>query len=601
MAEEVKQVLHVLNGLYQDGIISQADFYLARTTAQLFEKAEPALICAAANLSWAIERGSVCLDLEDQETLFGIPADHERLRVLPKRSAWKELLAQSPLVNQMDARGVSCPEEPFVIDRGFFFSTRLWHQEDVVHEWFRRRLDLGDSSEESPLISLIEEVFPRGDPSQKRAVLGVCTTNFSIITGGPGTGKTTTVMAALEVLEKQAGNRGVSCALVAPTGKAVARMQEAYLARKRARIKEDNSLVECQITTLHRLLGMTRGGAPRYHQQNKLKFDCIVIDESSMVDLELFYRLLLALPDKARVVFLGDRDQLSSVGAGSVFADLCHAGLFSPGQSKLRRRIHVLECGHRAQKKIGDFCRLVMDGQAEINFDDFGKDVRFIDSRTVAREELIKLCVAEYLEVMPKMPLGDDAHLADLSTYIGALRVLTPLRVGTWGSSALGVAVDKELSIRLNGVTRRSWFHGQQLIVNRNNYGMGVYNGDIGVVSGSSLDNNPQLLLPRGDEGQESKVRRFGLALLGDINGDYVESASVLTVHKSQGSEYAKVILILPPEVSPGLSRELIYTAITRARESLLIIGPKDVWNISLSRQVRRSSAFIKRLLNSEH
>lgn len=468
---------------------------------------------------------------------------------------------------------------------------------------------------------------------QKVAAAVALSRRFAVISGGPGTGKTTTVTKLLAALIEQAqsNNEYPTIKLVAPTGKAAARLTESIgkavaglpvsLALKQA--------IPTDASTLHRLLGAIPNSAEfRHNQDNPLHLDILVVDEASMVDLPMMYKLIDALPKHARLILLGDKDQLASVEAGAVLGDICsfsHFGFSQLQATQVARltgyttlaqtnnvqpsiadSLCMLKKSYRfdARSGIGQLSQAVNAGSAQkvdwVWQKEFADIARFpIDSQHYS--QLIQSLVNEYSDYLKRMNISQhDASTGQLETaahkakavleLFSRCRLLCAIREGDFGVKGLNLRIERALAARkLIQVQDEIWYHGRPVMVTRNDHSLGLYNGDIGICMLDQSDSQPRLKvffeLPDGSVKSvlPSRVPEH-------------ETAYAMTIHKSQGSEFEHTLMILPPEFTPILTRELIYTGITRAKKRLSLYVDNRVMKRGIKVRTERASGLIERL-----
>ncbi|HEY2801673.1 MAG TPA: exodeoxyribonuclease V subunit alpha [Chthoniobacterales bacterium] len=410
---------------------------------------------------------------------------------------------------------------------------------------------------------------------QKVAAVRAVAQRFTVITGGPGTGKTRTVMTILELLLEQTGGDKLRVALAAPTGKAAARLTNSLR----------NAKPNFEATTIHRLLGYLPVSASfRHDAEHPLRADVVIVDEASMVDLALMAKLVAAVPPDARLILLGDRDQLASVEAGSILADICAAAENALPNEPLRRAVVALQRNYRFAESGGIYrvSTAVNAGDADAaiaelqqNSDDEAK------WEPLPAAAKLPAILRERVIAAFRPCLETDDPLQSLAR-LQAFRILCALRHGPFGVENLN-AVAKEILAGAGLIgPQRGWYRGRPLTIIRNDYNLGLFNGDSGITlpdpeSGGEL--RAFFLSPEG------KLRRFLPSRL-----PLHETAFAMTVHKSQGSELDRLLLILPEKDSPLITRELLYTAITRARQQAEIWAPEEVLRAAIARQVRRNS-----------
>ncbi|MGA1862219.1 exodeoxyribonuclease V subunit alpha [Deferribacter thermophilus] len=418
--------------------------------------------------------------------------------------------------------------------------------------------------------------------------------NFLVISGGPGTGKTTVIKKIIESLLKEDSKHKI--AISAPTGKAVSRIIESF---------KDTSFVDMiePPCTIHRLLGANnRRMSFYYNEDNKLPYDIVIIDEVSMVDVELFYHLLNALKDDVRLILIGDKNQLSSVEAGAVMGELCSINDYYDvnGLNVFTKSVGEL---FNIDVEVLDTENTLLDCLIE-----FEESYRFDSNSGIALiAEAIKSVNINKLEELLNSPNRyDDLVLVDfdksfiekvVNNYreeikrdfkkaIDKLKVLTPYRKGVFGSENLNFIIDKKLKELFDG---KDWYNGKQVIINKNDYLNDLYNGDMGIVE---VEDNKSYFLFYDLNSKE--YRKIAESLVSGYELGYV-----LTVHKSQGSEFDDVYFVLGNKDSEMLTRELVYTAITRGKDRVVIAGSKDVLINAVKRKTNRKSVIGKLLYGS--
>nr|WP_319554843.1 exodeoxyribonuclease V subunit alpha [uncultured Vibrio sp.] len=469
---------------------------------------------------------------------------------------------------------------------------------------------------------------------QKVAAAVALTRRFAVISGGPGTGKTTTVTKLLAALIEQAAQeKNLTIKLVAPTGKAAARLTESIgkAVQELPVSPELKAKIPTESSTLHRLLGAIPNSAEfRHNKQNPLHLDILVIDEASMVDLPMMYKVVDALPKHARLILLGDKDQLASVEAGAVLGDICsfHALGYGKEQasaiakltgfdtlahssnsaSSIADSLCMLQKSYRfdARSGIGQLAKAVNLGSAASVDSVWARDFSDIEHFALSSEnynQMMQTLVQEYGRYLKRISqaeidpnTGESEYLtrkakAVLDTF-NQCRLLCAVREGDFGVAGLNQRIEKALAARkLIQVQDEIWYHGRPVMVTRNDHGLGLYNGDIGICMLDDSEEEPRLKvffeLPDGSVKSvlPSRVPEH-------------ETAYAMTIHKSQGSEFDYTLMILPPDFSPILTRELIYTGITRAKKRLALYAELNVLKRGIKVKTTRASGLVQRLAN---
>ncbi|HET7477469.1 MAG TPA: exodeoxyribonuclease V subunit alpha [Dermatophilaceae bacterium] len=552
------------------GVLEPADVHVATRLGAASGEHDPRVLLAAALLVRAVRQGSVCLDLAT--VALTAPA-----LGWPDLQGWNAAVRASPLTT------IGVLRE----DHGLLYLDRYWQEEGQVCADVRRRRDAQPPVvDETRLRESLAAHFV-GEPfaEQRSAAEVACRHWISVITGGPGTGKTTTIARFLGAA-LSASERPVRVALAAPTGKAAARLGQAVASAagsdgfpggRRAQV------AGLKATTIHRLLGPLPGSSSRFrhHRGNPLPHDLVVIDETSMVSLTLTARLLDALRPDARLVLVGDADQLASVDAGAVLTDLVD-GLGQLGDPRVAR----LRTSHRFGTGIAVVADAVRRGDAE---EAIGA-LRAAE-RAACDATLVDLATAREVVVAAAGRLVDAAAAGDRAGAVAALdahRLLCAHREGPYGVRQWNHQVEEALRQRGSADWLPQWYAGKPLLVTANDYGQGLYNGDTGVVTRASP--GAELIAVIAD-GEHPDGRAYPLARLADV-----ETAHAMTVHRSQGSQFDAVTVVLPEADSPLLTRELLYTALTRAKTTVRIVGSEDVVRAAVQRRARRASGLARRL-----
>lgn len=586
---------------------SALEEHFARFLARLAGADDAAVYAAAALACRATSSGDVCVRLGEYagRPIAGLD------RAAPALEEWITRLKKSPVV------GAPHEFRPLVLDEaGRLYLYRYWQYESQLAEALLARACEADDVDVDVLRRGLERLFPDPrDAEQKRAAAIAVLRRLAVISGGPGTGKTYTVVKILALLAAQARGRTLAVALAAPTGKAAARVQEAVRHALEGYAADDpvRDCVPREAHTLHRLLGARPGSVYyRHNRDHPLALDVLVVDEASMADLALMAKLVAALPAHARLILLGDKDQLASVEAGAVLGDICGGGGTSPAfaarlaavtgdrgvdpspvaaSSPLCDSIALLQRSYRfgVDTAIGRLAANVNRGDGETALavlkSGAGDELAW---RTVKAREIdaaldgVIDALAQYLESAVR-GAPDEAF-----RRFNAFRVLCAHRGGPCGALTVNRLIEAALEKRHRIDPRHAWYPGRPVMVMRNDYNVQLFNGDVGIA------------LPDPDAGgqlrvcfpvQDGDVRRISPARLPDH-----ETVYAMTIHKAQGSEFERVLMILPDELSRVMSRELVYTGITRARSRVEIWGTEEVFAQSVAHRLERASALRERL-----
>lgn len=611
------------------GVLDVSDVNLAATLARLgglgHDAALLPVVLGVALAARGPRHGHVCVDLRTVRTNVALEtepgADDAGLAALdelpwPAHGEWVQTLAESVLVDVVDRPPSAGPERPLVLDGTLLYLARYRHYESQVAEAL---LERADASSEPLTVSAgrRDELLGQLDPSeeQRRAAMVGATRALGVVLGGPGTGKTHTIATILALLLDAAPDR-FRIALAAPTGKAAARMGESITrvaTELRAsdlphagRLADRMTEVAATPLTLHRLLGHNPGrGTWRHHRADPLVHDVVIVDETSMVSLPMMARLLDAVRPDARLVLVGDPGQLASVEAGSVLSDIAAGTAADEGiaDRPLTECIIELTESYRfpRQSPVGRFAAAVRRGDAtdalavlaESSADTEADTGVSVDSDSSVRigwhevgaDRREAVAVVADLALPAVRRLHDAAVVGDAAAALAVLdeqRVLCAHRLGPFGIGRWNRQFEEWLGA--GGVRTNGFYAGRPVLVTANDATRRLFNGDLGVVV--SVDGVEQVVF-----GTPQHLRRFAPSQL-----EAVETVHAMTIHKSQGSEFDHVIVILPPPASRLATRELLYTAVTRARRTVTLVGSADSIAAAIGRRVERASGLATRL-----
>ena len=583
------------------GVLVAADMHAAVRLAELAGERDETVILAAALTVRGSRVGHVSVDLADVRRSTVVGEDDIDLDSLPwpDPDAWMAAVAASSLVDGEEAGPESA--RPLRLSSSGLYLDRLWRDEVALAGDLLARAPV-DRAGAQPAEDLLDQLCPGSESSDQRAaVVTAVRRRLTVIAGGPGTGKTTTVARILAVLFDEAGRTGTRAplvALAAPTGKAAVRMEEAVRAEaQRLDAGEDVRIAMAGLrgTTLHRLLGVRpdRPGRFRHHRSHRLPHDVVVVDEASMVSLSLMARLAEAVRPDARLILVGDPEQLVSVEAGAVLADIV-----TPTRTALSDSISFLRTNHRFAGVLAELAESVRAGNSDAAIDvlrsgDAG--ARWIEAEpgdlvtgangASGGDEAI-LPIVEWATEMRAAAQSGDVERA--LSALGHHRVLCAHRQGSSGVGEWNRAIEGWLSRAAGGAVGSTWYPGRPVMVTANDYGLKLFNGDTGVVL---ADPDTAGLRVVFDDGGERR-RTFSPSRL-----DAIETVFAMTIHKSQGSEFDRLTLLLPPASSRLLTRELLYTAVTRARSHVQVVGTEEALRAAIERPIGRASGLANRLM----
>ncbi|MCX5855819.1 MAG: exodeoxyribonuclease V subunit alpha [Deltaproteobacteria bacterium] len=601
-----------IDNLYERQFLSELDYRFARFIGRLDGTNDALLLLAASLVSRYRGDGHICIDLAE---LSGKPIElgESGPRTCPPLKDWLKALEKSPVV------GSPGDVKPLILDGARLYLFRYWDYETGLAHALKNMTNARiETFDEPKLKNCVDRIFPRTNDDEKKemdwqkvAAFSSLRNRLCVISGGPGTGKTFTVAKILALLVEQSGNDTLNIALTAPTGKAAARLQEA--------IKEAKATLNCsdavkaaipeEASTLHRLL-KTIPYSPyfRFNVDNPLPYDVVVIDEASMVDLALFSKLTQALRPQSRLILLGDKDQLASVEAGSVLGDICDTGnvhRFSQAFIDVCRRVtgenftenhsgptseSISDCivqftrSYRFHETSGIHAvsRAVNAGEDDNTLDLIKKGTYGdIHWRNLPRPNELLRYLEDWITGRYDVYLKAADPLKALD-HFSRSRILTALREGPYGVHNLNFMIERIMHKK--GLIERigRWYSGRPVMITRNDYNLRLFNGDIGIaMETDGRDGELRVFFP----GTEGPLRSFPPLRLPDH-----ETVYAMTVHKSQGSEFDEVLFITPDRDTQVMTRELIYTAVTRAKKKIQVWGKEDVFLTAIQRRIHRSS-----------
>ncbi|WP_250658047.1 exodeoxyribonuclease V subunit alpha [Alkalimarinus coralli] len=589
--------------------IKEIDYFLARSVVSaLNREGDTLLFFSVVACSESLREGHSCLQLNDwagSRHWYNEAGDDETSGyTFPELLAWQQHLCTASIS--------PASAHPIVYENARLYLRRYWQFEDELSnaiKGFSQSL-IYDTTKANAILSAL---FSQGNQKdteidwQKVSAANAIGKQFSIVTGGPGTGKTTTVTKLLIAL-CEVYDEPFSIKMVAPTGKAAQRLTES-IANAKALLKPDHDLPEStwssipdEAMTIHRLLGVI----PHHHQfrfneSNRLKLDILLVDEASMVDLPLMARLFRALPDHARVILLGDSNQLPSVAAGSVLADIApspHPGYSERNAESLEQltgypvpvaKSEAIDCLTHLSRSyrfkdsggIGQLAKSVIGGDVDSSWTLLNGD----DSEVRLSQETNFSCWLRQLTEQFYSNIAQSSDVAVALEQFSSFRLLAATRVGDRGVDAINAEIDRVIKRQLGIPLSKRFYHGCPIMITQNNYETGVFNGDIGMIW--RHEDRLQAAFP----GMGAEIRWLSLSRLPSF-----ELVYAMTIHKTQGSEFDHVAIAMPHQHLPILSRELIYTGLTRAKSALEINCQKSVWGKTVKRRVSRNSGLFDKL-----
>lgn len=563
-------------------------------------------------VSKKLSEGHICVSLDD-----AMEAEEELPLAYKSVLSGIDILRKEALVSTIESE-----KQPFVLHNNRLYLQRYFHYESMILKRIEQFIESERVTADERQVNLelqkpfIKHLFSGNSTGhtdwQMVAAVSCILNNFSVITGGPGTGKTTTVAKILAVLFSM--NKDLKVALAAPTGKAAMRMAESL---KSASFDVSEDITACfeslKPSTIHRLLKYIPDSPYfKHNQENPLEYDVVIVDESSMIDVALFAKLLDAIGPDTRLILLGDKDQLASVEAGSLFGDLCESqgalNLFSkertefinsftdeaqrhlkagkinqPCDHPLFEHIIELQYSHRfkSDEGIGKFSRAIIGNDVTAIKGFFVGDTDeqvLIDS--LYSQEKFEHFIQGYVDYI------NEPDIKSALKKFQNLRILCAIREGEQGLYAINRKVEKYLADNRHISLKGDFYEHRPIMMNSNNYSLGLFNGDIGIVR---PDKNG--VLKAWFETPEGELKSILPGLIGQA-----ETVYAMTIHKSQGSEFNKVLIVLPDADNISiLTRELLYTGITRAKQKVLVQGKESGILQAAAGQVKRASGLSER------
>ena len=555
--------------LTETGVITPATVRLARHLGFLYGEDNELVIMAIACTIAALSAGSVCFDIDHPAQL-----NTEAELDWPDPVEWLSVLEGSSLVSTDH----SCRDRVLILDGNSVYLTRYWAQQDKIVEWMSARVSQPNTTVDE---SILDRVCDAAAEQQRAAAKLAAESRFCVVAGGPGTGKTTAVAQILAVLVQQRSQR-LRVILSAPTGRAAARLEQAVRENLARRQLDSSAMIRVTSGTLHRILGVKPWGATDYNATRPLAADVVIVDEASMLSMNMMTLLLAAVAEPTRLILLGDPDQLASVEAGAVLADIV-ANANTVPVARLTKQ-------YRFAGAIAALCDAVRNGddnkaleiinqgdnQIEWIIPSSGLVNFFADNLESLRQDVMQQGIG-------MIEAGEAGDVDQALTWLNCHRLLLAHRHGPTGVSGWTQAIKTLISGGAEAAGQL-WYPGLPILVTRNDETLNLFNGDSGVVvrhgTGVSL---------AIDDGTGSRL----------ISPDMIESWEPLygsTIHKAQGSQFDSVSVVLPPPGTTLLSRELFYTAVTRAKTFLRIIGTPQSIRQAIQSPAQRASGLSSRL-----
>lgn len=563
------------------------------------------LLLSSALVSHQESLGDVCIHLNQfvKQVLFDSKnVDGIDSLTAPAKDVWQETLDHCSVV------GYPGQHAPLILSKSGLYLQKYWHYETSLARYLANASVLTDPTPLESVTDLLEQLFPQKTELDWQQVAAKIALKkpFSVISGGPGTGKTTTITKILALLIQQKLPEKCRIALAAPTGKAAARLTESLLnARKTLDCDEQiQQYLPDQCTSIHRLLGANFSTSRyKYNADNPLHYDVVVVDEASMIDLSLMYHLTQALLPSTRLILLGDKDQLASVDSGSVLGNICsfhqtdysagmmeYLGLSDDGtaleHSALSDNICILQKSYRFDENsgIGALAKQINQGNPngtiEVLHNPAFEDIEWYES---IKDRLSSFVLNNYTSYLQTQDIREALNRFNQS------QVLCAVRQGKFGVEQINLYIENVLKQHKLIQNNQRFYPCRPIMITKNDYNLQLFNGDIGIVFPDPTENNQLRVFFLNSQNELKKVLPQRLP-------DH-ETVFAMTIHKSQGSEFDDLFVLLPNQDSPILTRELIYTGITRAKKRCMLIAEESVLKKSIAQQVKRSSGLKQEII----
>jgi len=548
------------DNLFEKDFFSDLDYYFAKSMAKAFDEDNPIVLSSCALVSKSLFEGHICININEMAGSVRTIMETSSERVkFPDKKIWIKALQNSSIVSDMI-------QTPLVLDADnrLYFSKYYDIQKRLANNIIQRAFSKPSDQNETDIDAMLDLHFTENSKNtspQKNAVKNIIFNQFTIVSGGPGTGKThvtAIIKKVLQTLAKKQEAKEPVILSVAPTGKAASKMDQGH--------------------TIHSVLKPLKDRPGFYYnKKNLLQADVIIIDEASMIDILLLTRLLEAVPLTAKVILLGDKHQLSSIQAGMVFSDICSV-------KGLSSNIFLLEYNFRSKGKSGieKLSKAINENDAKMletlmtcgNYPDIVFE-NFQDKNLESGH--IKEFVEKYI-------LEGYQSFMDADTLGGALNTLDDFKIlcahnlGTYGTLQVNHVCENILRSKKNFDIQKIPFK-KIIMVKTNDYKKGLFNGDTGIVYEKKGENNAFF------KGRDESITQYRSS---DLPG--YDTAFAITIHKSQGSEFNTVLLMIPDKLSRVITRQLLYTGVTRAKTRVIIVGNIEILKKAISLSVDRNS-----------
>ena len=551
------------------------DYFFAKEITDFLKINDEKIFHILIALSESFGQGHSCLDLSTLEGQILWQDDGDDFK---KGYSFENIAEAISSFEKFNSKESS----PIIYKFNHLYIKKIWNYENEIVDFVVSRLTINSQDLSIEKIKIIlDKLFKKTNTVdyQKIAVTNALVRDFSIISGGPGTGKTTTIGKLIEAFQHLSESK-LNIELLAPTGKAANRLSESLGSI------EFKPEINCNIRTIHRFLGVRSDSIKlKYSKDNKSECDVLIIDEASMLDISLFIKILRAIKDDCKVVLVGDVNQLPSIEAGSLFQELismkskeCQilktksliTNLTGFNDFELTNEFSVyLHKNYRSNQEIANFAKNVISAKDCFKETQEYESINFVKFNSL--EQQLKSIISKYYS---KLLLSKD--IGNLFAILKSFRILVANKNAHIGTENLNKKV-----VAMLGKRDSDYFNGKPIMITENSYSQGVFNGDVGIVYDGRV----------WFETGGGKYKDIGLSSLPKH-----ETAYVMTIHKTQGSEFNEIMIILPAELNKILTNKLLYTGITRAKNSVMIIANENIWQYAVANKQHRSSNIAKLL-----
>ncbi|WDI79019.1 exodeoxyribonuclease V subunit alpha [Candidatus Purcelliella pentastirinorum] len=600
----LKNISNIIKLFLKNKIITENNLDFAKI---LLKKKEKLLILIIATLHAEMKQGSSCLPIENILKKIKKQVPKNKKKKITKINILKSLLKFN-MVSIYSENNIT----PIIIFNNKIYLYKIWKMENKIAKFLNINKKNNYINYKKLKIN-INNLFNKIDKNLKIAAKLAITKKITFIMGGPGTGKTTLIKKIIILLIYNAKKK-INIKLATPTGKSAAKLTEEInkkIINKKITIK-NKKYIPKQAYTIHTLIGLDYYKNNIYYKkENKLNIDVLIIDESSMLDMQIISNIISAIPINTQIIFIGDKDQLDPIGIGNILSDIYALKKNKQNKSYINNKknfkknykfntlcnnIHILKKNYRF-KKNSDIAKMAK----AINSNNIIKVKNLLNSNTkniklinVNKKNNYLILINKFIKIYKKIlnMLQNKKPVINIINYLNKYQLLCALKKGNFGTKKINndiksILIEKKLINYKSKMNK--WYIGQPIIITKNNYNLKIYNGNIGIIL---LDKNkkPNIFLKK----KQKNIKKIPIEFI-----KHYKSAWSITVHKAQGSEFEKVSLILPNEHIPILNKKLIYTAITRAKKKIIIYTNKKTLYKSIKYYIKRNTGLTEQINHS--